>query len=93
MKGVWVLLAVGATQVFLLAGAAHAVGTSFFDDFPTLDGARWTEGDHQLGRSYLNPDNVDVVEGNARFKIPDRTLQGPSCAPTSSTTTGPTPRG
>jgi len=34
VKDVWVLLAVGAAQVFLLAGAAHAVGTSFFDDFP-----------------------------------------------------------
>jgi endo-1,3-1,4-beta-glycanase ExoK len=76
VKGVWLVFAVGAVQVFLLAGAAHAAGDSFFDDFITLDGSRWTKGDHQLGRSYLNPDNVDVVEGNARFKIPALTLQG-----------------
>ncbi len=76
MKGVWSVFAVGAVQVFLLAGVAHAAGGSFFDDFLTLDGSRWTKGDHQLGRSYLDPDNVDVVEGNARFKIPAHTLQG-----------------
>ena len=76
MRGALVLFAVGAVQVFLFAGAAHAAGTSFFDDFLTFDEARWTKGDHNLGRSYLNPANVEVVDGNARFKIPARTLQG-----------------
>ncbi len=76
VKGVWLVFAVGAVQVFLLAGAAHAAGGSFSDDFLTLDGSRWTKGDHNLGRSYLNPANVDVVDGNARFKIPALTLQG-----------------
>ena len=93
LKGGWVLFAVVAVQVSLLSGVAHAAGASFFDGFDTFDGSRWTKGDHNLGRSYLNPANVDVAEGNARFKIPARTLQGPSCDPTSSTTTGPTPRG
>lgn len=73
MRGVWVLFAIGVAQVFLLAGAAHAVGASFFDAF---DASRWTKEDHNLGRSYLNPANVDVVDGNARLKIPARTLQG-----------------
>ena len=76
VRGGWLVFAVGAVQVFLLAGAAHAAGGSFFDDFLTLDGSRWTRGDHSLGRSYLNPANVDVGDGNARFKIPARTLQG-----------------
>lgn len=76
MKGVWVLCAVGVVQVFLLAGVAHAAGTSFSDDFLTFDGSRWTKENHMLGRSYLNSANVDVVEGNARFKIPARTLEG-----------------
>ncbi len=76
MRGVWVLFAVGVAQVLLLAGAAGAVGSSFRDDFLTFDETRWTRGDHNLGRSYLNPANVDVVEGNARFKIPGLTLQG-----------------
>jgi beta-glucanase (GH16 family) len=60
----------------LFAGVAHAAGASFFDDFLTFDDTRWTKEDHDLGRSHLNPANVDVVDGNARFKIPARTLQG-----------------
>lgn len=76
MKGVWVLCAVGVVQVFLFAGVAYAAGASFFDGFDTFDGIRWTKEDHDLGRSDLNPDNVDVVDGNARFKIPAHTLQG-----------------
>jgi len=76
VKGVWLVFAVGAVQVFVLAGAVHAAGDSFFDDFLTFDGSRWTKEDHNLGRSHLNPANVDVVDGNARFKIPARTLQG-----------------
>ncbi len=76
MRVVWVLIGVGVAQVLLLAGTAHAVGTSFFDDFLAFDEARWTKGDHNLGRSYLNPANVEVVEGNARLKIPHDTLQG-----------------
>ena len=70
------VFAVGAVQVLLLAGAAQAVGASFFDGFSTFDGSRWTKEEHMLGRSYLNPANVDVADGNARFKIPARTLQG-----------------
>jgi endo-1,3-1,4-beta-glycanase ExoK len=76
VRGVCVLIAVGVAQVFLLAGVAKAAGTSFFDDFLVFDGSRWTKQDHNLGRSHLNPANVDVVNGNARFKIPARTLQG-----------------
>jgi beta-glucanase (GH16 family) len=76
VKGVWLVFAVGAVQVFLLARAAHAAGGSFSNDFLNLDGSRWAKGDHNLGRSYLNPANVDVVDGNARFKIPALTLQG-----------------
>lgn len=76
MRGVWVLCAVCVVQVFLLASIAHAAGTSFFDDFLTFDGSRWKKEDHMLGRSYLDPANIDVVEGNARFKIPARTLEG-----------------
>ncbi len=76
MRGVWVLLAVGVAQVLLFAGAARADGTSFFDDFLAFDESRWTETEHDLGRSHLDPASVEVVDGNARFKIPGRTLQG-----------------
>ena len=93
MRGGWVLFAIGVAQVFLLAGTAHAAEASFFDGFDAFDAGRWTKEDHNLSRSYLNPANVDVVDGNARLKIPARTLQGPSFARTSSTTAGTTPRG
>ncbi len=76
MRGVWVLFAVCVAQVLLFAGAAQALGTSFFDDFLAFDESRWTETEHDLGRSHLDPANVEVVDGNARFKIPERTLQG-----------------
>ena len=61
VKGVWLVFVVGAVQVSLLAGAAHAAGDGFFDDFLTFDEARWTKEDHMLGRGHLNPANVDVV--------------------------------
>ncbi|HKH11869.1 MAG TPA: glycoside hydrolase family 16 protein [Rubrobacter sp.] len=70
------LFAMGVAQVVLLGGIAHAAGASFFDGFDTFDGSRWTKTEHDLGRSHLNPANVDVVDGNARLKIPGRTLQG-----------------
>jgi len=76
MRGVLVLFAVGVAQVFLLAGVAGAAGTGFSDDFSTFDEGRWTKTEHDLGHSHLNPANVDVVDGNARLKIPGRTLQG-----------------
>ena len=38
MGGVWALFAIGAAQVFLVAGAANAAGASSFDDFLTFDG-------------------------------------------------------
>lgn len=76
VKGIWVACAVGAVQVFLLAGVAQAAGAGFFDGFDTFDAARWIKEDHLMGRSHLNPANVDVAGGYARLKIPARTLQG-----------------
>jgi endo-1,3-1,4-beta-glycanase ExoK len=76
VKGIWVACAVGAVRVFLLASVAQAVGAGFFDGFDTFDVSRWSKGDHALGRSHLNPANVDVAGGNARLKIPASTLQG-----------------
>jgi endo-1,3-1,4-beta-glycanase ExoK len=34
------------------------------------------QGDHQLGRSYLDPANVGVGAGNLRIKLPARSLEG-----------------
>jgi beta-glucanase (GH16 family) len=58
------------------AGDASAEGVDFRDDFAGLDPARWSKGDHMLGRSYLDPANVDVDGQNLRIKLPARTLNG-----------------
>jgi endo-1,3-1,4-beta-glycanase ExoK len=58
------------------AGEAGAEDTGFRDDFAGLDPARWSKGDHTLGRSYLDPSNVDTDGGNLRIKLPARTLEG-----------------
>jgi hypothetical protein len=44
-----------------------------FDGFLTFDASRWMKQDRMMGRSYLSPANVDVFDGNARFKIPGPT--------------------
>ena len=44
-----------------------------FDGFLTFDASRWMKQDRMMGRSYPNPANVDVFDGNARFKIPGPT--------------------
>ena len=58
------------------AGSAAADGVDFRDDFTGLDPARWSKGDHVLGRSYLDPANVDVDGQNLRIKLPARSLNG-----------------
>ena len=58
------------------AGSAAADGVDFRDDFTGLDPARWSKGDHMLGRSYLDPANVDVDGENLRIKLPARALNG-----------------
>src|SRR5918997_2674127 len=58
------------------AGSAAADGVDFSDDFTGLDPARWSKGDHVLGRSYLDPANVDVDGQNLRIRLPARSLNG-----------------
>jgi hypothetical protein len=60
MRAVWskrwsILLVVVAAQTLSFAGVATALGTSFFDGFGSFDTARWSKGNHTLGRSYLYP--------------------------------------
>jgi beta-glucanase (GH16 family) len=69
--------AVGAVQLTLLATIAQAQeGSSFFEGFYSFDTARWSKGDHVLGRSYLDLTNVYTSNGNLRIAIPARTLEG-----------------
>ena len=71
------LMAVCCTCLLLSnAGDASAEGVDFRDDFTALDPARWSKGDHMLGRSYLDPANVDVDGENLRIKLPARTTNG-----------------
>jgi len=58
------------------AGDAAAGDLGFHDDFAGLDPARWSKGDHMLGRTYLDPANIDVDGENMRIKLPARTLNG-----------------
>jgi endo-1,3-1,4-beta-glycanase ExoK len=60
----------------LLVGTAWGQGITFLDDFGYFDTTRWSKGDHMLGRSYLDPANVDVDGQNLRIKLPARTLEG-----------------
>lgn len=76
MKLAVVLVVACAIQVALLAGVAGAGSLDFFDGFDSFDTARWSKGDHRLGRGYLNPNNVDTSGGNLRLKLPARGLDG-----------------
>ena len=76
MRRLPVIAALVAVQVLVFTGIVWAVGTSFYDTFDAFDETRWTKEDHNLGRSYLNPNNVTVAGGTARLEIPRRTLQG-----------------
>ncbi len=71
-----VLLVVGVVQVGLFAGLAAAEVLDFTDGFDSFDDARWSKGDHRLGRSDLDPNNVSVSGGNLQIKLPKRTLDG-----------------
>jgi beta-glucanase (GH16 family) len=51
-------------------------GLDFTDNFDSFDETRWTKGDHNLGRTYLNPENVSTSNGNLAIKLPARTLEG-----------------
>ena len=77
MRRVFFLMVLGLFQTVIFAGAAHAqAAASFLDHFDSLDRTRWSPGDHNLGRSYLDPANVDVSGGNLRIAIPARTYEG-----------------
>lgn len=58
MKRVLILLVACRMVTCIMSGLALAGGSSFRDNFDSFDESRWDCGDHQLGRSYLNPANV-----------------------------------
>ncbi len=77
MRKATIMLASVAFLVALVGGAAWAQeGATFSDEFSSFDPARWSKGDHALGRGYLDPANVDTDEQNLRIKLPARSLEG-----------------
>lgn len=70
------LLVIGAIQVGLLAGLAAAGTLDFTDDFDSFDTNSWTTGSQNLGRSYLDPNNVGTSNGNLAVKLPANSLNG-----------------
>lgn len=76
MRRAFVLCVMGVLQVGLFAGLATAGVLDFTDEFDSFDTNRWTKGDHRLGRSYLDPENVSVSGGNLQIKLPKRSLEG-----------------
>jgi beta-glucanase (GH16 family) len=60
----------------IFAGLASAGVLDFTDDFDSLDTNRWTKGTHNLGRSYLDPNNVSTSNGNLQVTLPANTLRG-----------------
>lgn len=77
MRRTFLFLVVVVVQTAIFAGTARAQdAASFSDDFTTFDTTRWSRGDHMLGRSYLDPTNVDVDGQNLRIKLPARSYEG-----------------
>jgi beta-glucanase (GH16 family) len=76
MRRVFVLCVIGVVQVGIFTGLASAGALDFTDDFNTLDTNRWSKGSHDLGRSYLDPNNVNASNGNLQIKLPANTLRG-----------------
>lgn len=80
MKRILILLVACAMATCGTSGLALASGSSFRDDFGVFDESRWDRGDHQLGRSYLDPANVTVSGGNLNLKLPARSTAGAEIA-------------
>lgn len=70
------LVLVCSMQIGVLAGVAGASVLDFSDDFDAFDTDRWDKGNHALGRSQLQPQNVSVANGDLRINLPARTLDG-----------------
>ena len=72
-----ILCIIGVVQLGIFAGLASGGVLDFTDNFDSFDETRWTKGDHKLGRrSYLDPDNVSVSDGNLQIRLPKRSLEG-----------------
>jgi beta-glucanase (GH16 family) len=69
-------MVVGILGASLRAGIAQAQSSNLSDGFDSFDEATWSKGDHNLGRSYLDPNNVGASGGNLEVKLPANSLNG-----------------
>ncbi len=76
MRRMFLVLFVSVVGATMMAGVAQAGVLDFTDDFDTFDETRWSKGSHKLGRSNLDPANVNVNGGNLGIKLPARTTNG-----------------
>lgn len=76
MRRALVLVVICVLQLALVAGIASGATYGFWDGFRVFHNARWSKGDHELGRSYLDPKNVFVRRGKLIVKVPAHTLNG-----------------
>ena len=80
MRRAVIVLVVGILGISMMAGmmpgTAQAQSSDFSDEFDSFDAARWSKGDHNLGRSYLDPNNVGASGGNLEVKLPANSLNG-----------------
>ncbi|HBQ28622.1 MAG TPA: hypothetical protein DD719_04330 [Desulfotomaculum sp.] len=70
------LLTSGASKTMANNVNATSGPADFQDDFIDFDTNRWLKSSHNLGRSYLDPDNLSVSDGFLKIKIPATTLNG-----------------
>ncbi len=47
-----------------------------FEQFDDFNADLWDKGSHHLGKSYIDPKNVDISGGHARIRIPANTSNG-----------------
>ena len=77
MRRTFLFLTLVVIQTTIFAGAALVQDAgSFSDDFTSFDTTPWSKGAHPLGRSYIDPANVDVSGGNLRIALPARSYEG-----------------
>jgi hypothetical protein len=70
------LLAVLVVTALSVQAESAVAATGFSDPFDSLDGGRWSAGDHQLRRSSLDLANVAVAGGALELCHPAGSLDG-----------------
>ncbi len=65
-----------SVEIYQSSGEDSFICYANKDDFNTLDESVWSVTAHKLGRSELNPENVDVADGQLLITLPAKNLGG-----------------